>query len=111
MFSLVAVVVAVALSSDTTACSLFGPRCAYRLVFVKLLCPSKSTISSSGAPFIRRRLANVCRKSCQRKFLIYASVTALSKPAPPIFERLLRFRRLEHTPSAFAPVMHNPQGG
>jgi hypothetical protein len=33
------------------------------------------------------------------------------KPAPPIFERLLRFRRLEHTPSAFAPVMHNPQGG
>jgi len=63
---------ALAPSSDTTACSLFGPRCAYRLVIVKLLCPNKSAISSSGAPFIRSRLADVCRKSCQRKFLIPA---------------------------------------
>jgi hypothetical protein len=33
------------------------------------------------------------------------------EPVPPIFERLPGLHRLKHTPSAFAPVMHNPQGG
>jgi hypothetical protein len=33
------------------------------------------------------------------------------EPVPPIFERLPGLRRLEHTPFAFAPAMHNPQGG
>src|SRR5467141_2705806 len=63
------------------ACS--DPECAYRLVIVKLLCPNRSAISSSGAPFIRKRLASVCLKSCQRKFLICASVTASSNQCRP----------------------------
>jgi hypothetical protein len=75
--------VSLAPSKDTTACNLFGPRCAYRLVIVKLLCPSRSAISSSGAPLIRTRLANVCRKSCQRKFLMPASVRASSNQCLP----------------------------
>jgi len=33
------------------------------------------------------------------------------EPVPPIFERLPGLRRLEHTPSPVAPVVHNPQGG
>ena len=33
------------------------------------------------------------------------------EPVPPIFARFHGLRRLEHTPSAFAPAMHNPQGG
>ena len=30
---------------------------------------------------------------------------------PPIFDWLPGLLRLEHTPSAFAPAMRNPQGG
>ena len=33
------------------------------------------------------------------------------EPVPPIFDWLPGLRRLEHTPSAFAPAMRNPQGG
>ena len=69
-------------SSHTTAYSLFGPRCAYRLVIVRLLCPNKSAVSSSGAPFIRSLLAE-CRKSCHRKFFIPATITASSNQCRP----------------------------
>src|SRR5260370_39442354 len=33
------------------------------------------------------------------------------EPMPPVLKRLTRLFRLEHTPSAVAPVVHNPQGG
>ncbi|MGA2299100.1 MAG: hypothetical protein ABSG77_00240 [Candidatus Acidiferrum sp.] len=33
------------------------------------------------------------------------------EPMPPIFKRFIRLGRLEHTPSALAPVMLNPKGG
>src|SRR5713101_4381749 len=33
------------------------------------------------------------------------------EPMPPVFKRLTRLFRLEHTPSPVAPVVHNPQGG
>jgi hypothetical protein len=33
------------------------------------------------------------------------------EPMPPIFDRFIRLDRLEHTPSALAPVMLNPKGG
>ena len=57
------------------------------------------------------RLANVCRKSCQRKFLIPASITAVVKSMPPVFKRFAGPGRLEHTAFPAAPVVHNPQGG
>jgi len=74
------------------------------------LVPRTSAISSSGALFIRKRLANVCRKSCQRKFLIPTSSTASSNQCLPFSsgspvlatETHALFRR---------PVMHNPEGG
>ena len=40
-------------------------------------------MSSSGAPFIRKRPANVCRKSCQRKPMRFASTTASSNQWRP----------------------------
>ena len=49
-------------SKDTTACNLLGPKCAHRLVIVKLLCPKRSAISSSGVPFMqpaRKRVSQV----------------------------------------------------
>ena len=39
---------------------------------------------------------------CHHRFL---------EPMPPIFKRFTRPGRLEHTPSALAPVMLNPKGG
>jgi hypothetical protein len=57
--------------------------CAYRLASVKLLCPNRSATSASGAPFIRKRLAHLCRKPCQRKFIVSASITASSNQCRP----------------------------
>ena len=34
----------------------------------------------------------------------------LVEQMPPTFKRLVRLRRLEHTPSHVGPAVHNPQG-
>jgi len=52
-------------------------------------------------------------KSCQRKVLdLRFGHPALSKPVPPIFERLPGLHRLEHTGLCLRPgYCTNPQGG
>jgi hypothetical protein len=88
-FSPVALLVALAPSSDTTACNLFEPRCAYR---------------SQPA---RKRMPQVV----PTKVFDPRLNNRVVKPMPTVFERLARLGRLEHTPTPVALVMHNPQGG
>jgi len=45
--------------------------------------PNRSSTSAGGAPSIRERLVHVCRKPCQRKFMISASITASSNQCVP----------------------------
>ncbi len=65
-------------SKDSTAHSVIRLRCAHHLASVKLLGPNKSTTSARGALSIRKRPAHLCRKPCQRKFIVSASLTASS---------------------------------
>jgi hypothetical protein len=105
-------VLTLAPGSDTTGCNLFGPRCAYRLVMVKLLSHQVCNIfkRSANANF-RSRFADRSDKSCERKFLIPASVAASSNQTSPVLDTFADLCRPEHTPSPVRPVVHNPKGG
>jgi len=64
-----ALVLTLAPGSDTTACNLFGPRCAYRVVMVKLLSHQVCTsLSVAPMPIIRSRVCRSIRQVVPAKF-------------------------------------------
>jgi len=78
--SLVSVVVSLGFSirSSTTSCKWVGARCEYRTVMVIVLRPKSSCTERRSTLAITRRLAKVCRRSCQWKLLMPAERTASS---------------------------------
>jgi hypothetical protein len=70
--------------------------------------PSKSAISPSGAPCIRRRLENVFRKSCHRNLLIAASTSASSNQCRLFFSGSPVLAD-GNTGPPLAPSVHNPR--
>jgi hypothetical protein len=107
----VAVVVAAEFKRDTTTYSLFGPRCAYRLVIAKLLCTKGSAIvlerGTLHALPARKRVPQVAPTKVLDPRLKHPNLKLVSH----VFERFAGLDRLEHTPSTIAPVAHHPKGG
>ena len=65
--------------STTAACRAMcaGAKCAYRRTIAADFQPPISCTSYNGVPFWIRQLAQVCRRSCQRKSVMLARFSAL----------------------------------